>query len=318
MKTNNLIILAACAGFISSCATTVPKELVNARAAYQQARNGPATRISPAELHVAYQALAKAEQSFQKDPDSYRTRDLAYVAQRKSELATATASITVEKESQAQAKDDYQQTQGQIISQTKGDLDDTRGALAASERTGATTKQNLNKTRTELAVSNQIGERTAEQLDIERQARLSAETRLAGAMEDLAAVAAVKEEARGVVITLSGGVLFVSGKYDLMNTAKTKLDQVAEALKAQDADRTMVVEGHTDSQGSDSTNRPLSVNRATAVRDYLVSQGVAPEKISAVGKGSGSPIVDNKTAENRANNRRVEIVIEREGHTSSL
>ena len=317
MKTNNLVIIVACAGFFSSCATTVPKELVNARTAYQQARNGPATKVAPAELHVAYQALAKAEQSFQKDPDSYLTRDLAYVAQRKSELAEATASITVEQESQAQAKDDYQQAQGQIISQTKNDLDETRGALAASERTGAATKKNLNQTRTELAASEQSGERTAEQLDIERQARISAETKLAGAMEDLAAVAAVKEEARGVVITLSGGVLFVSGKYDLLNTAKTKLDQVAEALKVQDADRTMVVEGPTDSQGSDRTNQPLSVNRATAVRDYLVSQGVAPEKISAVGKGSGSPIVDNKTAENRANNRRVEIVIQREAQTSN-
>ena len=128
-------------------------------------------------------------------------------------------------------------------------------------------------------------------------------------MKDLAAVAAVKEEARGMVITLSGSVLFASGKFALLNTAMTKLDQVAEALKAQDADKRMVVEGHTDSQGSDKVNQPLSLNRGNAVRDYLVSRGVASEKITAVGLGSTRPIVDNKSAENRANNRRVEIII---------
>ncbi len=128
-------------------------------------------------------------------------------------------------------------------------------------------------------------------------------------MKDLAAVAAVKEEARGMVITLSGSVLFASGKFALLNTAMTKLDQVAEALKAQDADKRMVVEGHTDSQGSDKVNQPLSLNRGNAVRDYLVTRGVASEKITAVGLGSTRPIVDNKSAENRANNRRVEIII---------
>jgi len=128
-------------------------------------------------------------------------------------------------------------------------------------------------------------------------------------MKDLAAVAAVKEEARGMVITLSGSVLFASGKYALLNTAMTKLDQVAEALKAQDADKRMVVEGHTDSQGSDKVNQPLSLNRGNAVRDYLVTRGVAAEKITAVGLGSSRPLVDNKSAENRANNRRVEIIV---------
>ena len=112
-----------------------------------------------------------------------------------------------------------------------------------------------------------------------------------------------------MVITLSGSVLFASGKYALLNTAMTKLDQVAEALKAQDSDKRMVVEGHTDSQGPDKVNQPLSLNRATAVRDYLVSRGVPSEKISAVGMGSSKPITDNLPAENRANNRRVEIII---------
>jgi outer membrane protein OmpA-like peptidoglycan-associated protein len=71
----------------------------------------------------------------------------------------------------------------------------------------------------------------------------------------------------------------------------------------------MVVEGHTDSQGSDDLNLKLSEDRAAAVRDYLVSRGVAADRLSAVGVGEKRPIADNTSAEGRANNRRVEIVI---------
>jgi len=71
----------------------------------------------------------------------------------------------------------------------------------------------------------------------------------------------------------------------------------------------MVVEGHTDSQGNDDANQVLSEQRAKSVRDYLVSRGVAADRITSTGKGETSPVADNKSAEGRANNRRVEIVV---------
>ncbi len=296
MNTHKLMLILAGAAFLVSCAATVPKELLSAREAYRRAYNGPAARAAPAELHVAHQALTKAEQSFVNSQDSFQTLDLSYVAQRKAELATAAATISIEQANRARAQADYQKTQGTILSQTKTELGETRGELAAAERSG---------------------ELTAEQLETERQARLVAEAKLIGAMKDIAAIAAVKEESRGLVITLSGGVLFASGQFALLNTAKTKLNQVAAALMAQDSNRRMVVEGHTDSQGSDRTNQPLSVNRAMAVRDYLVSRGVDSEKIAAIGLGSSRPIADNNSSENRANNRRVEIVIQRDEHSSN-
>ena len=67
--------------------------------------------------------------------------------------------------------------------------------------------------------------------------------------------------------------------------------------------------GHTDSQGSDAINNPLSKDRADAVRDYLVAQGVPATRISTVGRGEHQPIADNTTAEGRAKNRRVEIFL---------
>ena len=142
------------------------------------------------------------------------------------------------------------------------------------------------------------------------------EKRTADALAELAKLAAVKEEERGLVVTLSGSVLFRSAKSTLLSSAQVKLDQVAKALLAVRA-RNLIVEGHTDSQGSESYNQGLSQRRADTVRDYLVQRGYPADRIQARGKGKGSPIADNASPEGRANNRRVEIVIERESQAPS-
>ena len=127
-------------------------------------------------------------------------------------------------------------------------------------------------------------------------------------MASLAEIAKVKEESRGVVITLSGSVLFATGKSDLLPIAQDKLNQVAKALNDQGF-KAIVVQGYTDSVGSASDNDRLSLRRAQSVRDYLVTRGVPSEKATAEGKGSNNPVADNKTADGRAENRRVEIVV---------
>jgi outer membrane protein OmpA-like peptidoglycan-associated protein len=295
MKTSSLLTAIICAGVLSACATTVPIELVDARDAYHRASVGNTAQVAPAELHVANLALAQAEQSFKTDPDSYRTRDLAYVAWRKAQLADAAASIAIQQKSEAQAKNDYQTTQGKVVAKTKQDLSQTRSALAASQR---------------------IGEATAEQLSTEQEARAAAEKRAADAQAALAKLAAVKEEPRGMVITLSGSVLFASNRAVLLPEARTRLDQVAEVLLTS-RERKLTVEGHTDSQGSVNFNLDLSQRRADAVRSYLVERGYQGDLIQAHGLGKGNPIADNGSAEGRANNRRVEIIIEHEPHASN-
>lgn len=72
---------------------------------------------------------------------------------------------------------------------------------------------------------------------------------------------------------------------------------------------TVTIIGHTDSTGSDAINNPLSFNRANAARDYLVSRGVAPQRIATDGRGSREPVADNNSAQGRAQNRRVEIYV---------
>jgi len=127
-------------------------------------------------------------------------------------------------------------------------------------------------------------------------------------MASLNEIAKVKEESRGVVITLSGSVLFATGKSDLLRIAQDKLNQVATALNDQGF-KSIEVLGYTDSVGSAADNDALSLRRAQAVRDYLVTRGVPSEKATAKGLGSSNPVASNNTADGRAENRRVEIVV---------
>ena len=116
-----------------------------------------------------------------------------------------------------------------------------------------------------------------------------------------------KPDGRGMVIVLPGSVLFRSNGADLLPAALKRLDEVATVLVAQE--QIVVVEGHTDSKGSPWKNVDLSRRRAEAVRRYLVSRGCPTDRIVARGMGSDRPVADNASGEGRANNRRIEIVI---------
>ena len=260
---------------VAACATTpVPQDLVDARSAYLKAQSGPAAQYKPDQVHEAKVALDKAEASYVDSPGDQKTKDLAYVAQRKAQLAEANAASAHAQSVKGQAENDAKKA--------------TTGQLASAQ--------------TQLAA-------TQGQLESEKKARAEADKRAKAAMDQLAAsIGAVKQEPRGMVITLSGSVLFASNKDALLPAAKERLGQVADALKTQD-DHKIVVEGHTDSQGSADQNQGLSDRRAQSVVTFLVSRGVPADKIRAEGLGPTRPVADNGTAEGRANNRRVEIIV---------
>ncbi|MCP2023013.1 OmpA family protein [Pseudomonas laurylsulfatiphila] len=117
------------------------------------------------------------------------------------------------------------------------------------------------------------------------------------------------EPAQTEVITLSD-VLFVFNQSDLTPRAKSELDALMSQFEDADVVSIKVV-GHTDSVGSDAYNQALSERRASSVAEYLISQGVAPNKVTSEGKGESQPIADNETDEGRAKNRRVELHINR-------
>jgi OOP family OmpA-OmpF porin len=108
-------------------------------------------------------------------------------------------------------------------------------------------------------------------------------------------------------ITLEG-VNFEFNKAILTGESKPILDQVAAGLSKHPRVR-VELQGHTDSVGSAPYNLTLSQHRAEAVRDYLIAQGVSSAELTAVGYGKTQPIADNKTAEGRALNRRVVMLV---------
>jgi len=260
---------------VSACAASTPTpELVSARQAYEHARTHPTAALVPDSVLSAKQSLDKAEAVHEKDPQSDKERSYAYVAQRRAELAMTLGENAKTKQQAEAASAHYVQLQDKL-------------RTSAVAQLGAERNQ-VNQLGTQLAQS---------------------EARAARAMESLNKIAQVKEEARGMVITLSGQVLFVTGKSELLPAARDQLDQVAAALKDQAEVRPMVVEGYTDSVGSEASNLKLSKDRAESVRAYLVSKGVPADKITSVGKGKADPVASNDTPEGRANNRRVEIVV---------
>ena len=253
-----------------------PRQLIDARAAYNEARLGKAAELAPAELHTAKVSLNAAEQAYLDDPESAETYTLSYVALRAAELVKV----------QADTK------------RYKAELDDAQREMDRLE------SDEIARTRSELI-------RTKHELASERQAREAAEAREHDAMQRLARSAAlsVKEEPRGTVIVLPGNVLFASGQYELTSEAQHKLGMIADTLTPQARNHDIVVEGHTDSKGTPASNQLLSENRARAVMDYLIARGVPAGSITSVGIGQARPVSDNATSEGRANNRRVEIIV---------
>ncbi|NOZ02830.1 MAG: OmpA family protein [Deltaproteobacteria bacterium] len=110
-------------------------------------------------------------------------------------------------------------------------------------------------------------------------------------------------------IVINEKVHFKTGKAQIMSDSFPLLKEIAEVIKANKQIRRIRVEGHTDSQGSASLNKRLSLKRARAVRKFLIGHGVAASRLTARGYGSSKPVADNSTKEGRSKNRRVEFTI---------
>jgi outer membrane protein OmpA-like peptidoglycan-associated protein len=271
----NLVTGAALTAAIACASSPPPRELLDARAAYSRAASGDAKELSPAALQDARKALGSAETAYEHDDSDYVMRDKAYVAMRKAELSEVLASAERARQNEAHAR---------------AEAERNRAAEEAAQQNAAAMHEGAGS---------------------DQGARAQEEAQHREALEKLAASnasLAVKDEPRGTVITVPSKGLFATGKSTLLPTAAAELEPVAEAL-AQDRSHEIVIEGHTDSQGSETKNLTLSQKRADAVKDFLVQHNVSSEQVTATGAGESEPIGDNKTAEGRATNRRVEIVV---------
>jgi outer membrane protein OmpA-like peptidoglycan-associated protein len=266
-------VAAFVAPFVMGCATSqaaAPRELVDARAAYNRAASGPAATYDPSDLHVAKKSLERAEQWYREDSKAAESRTQAYLAMRRAQTADAQGHAALALARTQQAERALVRAQGQKLNALNAELDRTRGQLSEAQRS-----------------------------------RMALEGR---AMAVLEKQGGVRETPGGKVITLPGAVLFETGKADLMPSAKARLGPVAQALKDM-PNKQILVEGFTDNTGTDAVNQPLSEARARAVKDSLTSQGVPEPRVQVKGMGSNDPIASNDTIEGRATNRRVELVV---------
>jgi len=109
-------------------------------------------------------------------------------------------------------------------------------------------------------------------------------------------------------VTYAADAFFDFNKSVIKPEGKAKLDDLVGKIKDINLEVIIAV-GHTDSVGSDAYNQKLSVRRSEAVKAYLVSKGIEKNRVYTEGKGEKQPVADNKTAEGRAKNRRVEIEV---------
>ncbi|MBX3301287.1 MAG: OmpA family protein [Nitrospira sp.] len=124
----------------------------------------------------------------------------------------------------------------------------------------------------------------------------------------LSRLAKVREDSRGVIVTLPGNIYFNVNKSDVKPAMHLQLTKIAQALAAV-PDQNLLIEGHTDSDGTNEYNLSLSESRAQSVQKILLAGGIEAERMEIKGYGESKPIADNDTPAGKAQNRRVEIVL---------
>ena len=200
--------------------------------------------------------------------------------------AAERAQADAERQAALQAKAEAQQA-AQLAEQERASADAARAqALAQQQAADAAAAQARQAAQQAEAEKTELRERLRQQLNM---------------------VLETRETARGLIVNIND-VLFDFDRYTLKPGAREKLAKVSGILLAYPGLR-IQLEGHTDSVGSDEYNQTLSEERADAVRDYLVQQGVPASSLSAVGLGKADPVATNDTAAGRQQNRRVEMVV---------
>jgi outer membrane protein OmpA-like peptidoglycan-associated protein len=292
-QAKNLVALAVGALLAVGCASapkTLP-EVEQARSDVQTLGRDPmAETIASKELADARNSLKGAELALQ---EGHKEDALHYAYLASQQAQTGESRINEERSKQQVAK---------------GEGDRNRVLLEArtteAERAAASAKEQAAQ-----------AEAARQQAEASRQEALAAKAQSEDMQRQLAELQA-KQTDRGMVLTL-GDVLFDTNRAMLKPGADSVMDRVANFM-SKNTDTKVLIEGHTDSTGSDEYNMELSKRRAQAVQDALASRGIDRGRVEAVGKGKGYPVAGNDTSGGRQANRRVEIVFsDQEGKFAS-
>ena len=296
-----------------------------ARTAYLEAKaNRQVEAFAPLPFAEAGKALQAAEQA----KNATEMEQLAYVAEKRSKIAVTiaegrmadrdadrlskeTADIIAQKRTQeariAQKEAENARllamAEAERAAKAKKEAEEARSLASAEAERAAKAKAEAEARTREAEQA-----RRAAQAEAERAAKAKAEAdQLMRELSDLKA----KQTERGIVLTI-GDVLFATGKADLSSEAARSVDKLADFLQKYPK-RNVLIEGHTDSVGSDEFNLTLSQKRADSVKEVVTGKGIADERITAKGYGKKYPVASNDTASGKQQNRRVEVIILNEG-----
>lgn len=263
---------------IAGCAppTQEPESLVTARNSYAQAQNSVAVqKHATLELKKAQEYLNKAEELVEKGAPRDEVEHYAYLTRQQARIALETG--------------EYRAGEQKIESASE---ERNRVLLQAREA--------------EVQRANRRAQEFEERAREAERAKLSAQEKSQRLQQQISELEG-RETPRGIVLTL-GDVLFDLNKAELNPGGIATVEKVATFLKEY-SERTVMIEGFTDSTGPEDYNQKLSERRANAVRDALVSRGISPERVGTRGYGERFPVATNETAAGRQQNRRVEVII---------
>lgn len=299
----------------------VPLDMYEARNAVDIAKSQKAEQYAPEVLSKAVSSLQLAENSLTSQADksqiitnARQTIQFAEDAralsaerqeeeriQKEKDAAAAAAAAKAKAEADAAAAAEAKR-QAELAAAREAQLKAEAAAQSAEQRAEA--QQAAAK-----AAAEQAALQAKEQAAREEAARAQAATAALRAqlLQQLNEVLQTTDTPRGLVVNMAD-VLFQTGKYALSQDAQLKLAKLSGIIQAHPG-LNLAIEGHTDTTGSADFNMKLSQQRADGVRQFLISQGLSPDTITAKGLGQENPVADNSTAAGRKLNRRVEIIV---------
>jgi outer membrane protein OmpA-like peptidoglycan-associated protein len=316
--------LMVLASLLAAACTATPKrdlDLERLSTAMAELSGDPTLgSLAGRERALAEEALRRLRQASERDRPH-----LAYVAQRRVDMAYAAAQAEQAEQQLVQLEREHDRI---LLEASRRDAELARLEAEKLRLQSLARAEEAERMRAEAEAARERGaELTAEAArarEEAEQARRMAETRQREAAAarreaELAAAAAealriqlqslvAREEDRGLVMTL-GETVFAPGQSTLKPEARANLGRVVEFL-AEHPGKRVRIEGHTDSTGNRNANQVLSQRRAEAVRRALIEEGIDPGRLEAIGMGQDFPLAPNDTAEGRARNRRVEIIVD--------
>jgi len=283
--------LAAVAGMalVAAACTTTPErvaELDEARATVESLERQPKARATAStQLANARQALQRAEAALEQGEPLELIEHEAYMARRHAEIG-------LEMTSEAEAAEALRQGEAR---RNQVQLEARTAEAERAERLAEQRASQAERSARQAVASQSVAE-----------AAIGEANRLADELE-------AEQTNRGLVLTL-GDVLFDTGGAELKAGAEVSLDRLAAFLN-ENPERRLLIEGHTDSRGSDEFNEGLSEDRADSVAEALVERGIATERLRSVGLGESYPVASNDSTAGMQQNRRVEIVVSNDDGT---